>query len=89
MDVFFRWKAYKLGDCFRLKFPGHALAWFAITASTLVRILFLPPLIHSALDIGELECCQTNRLLELTSAISYSFVLFVMCHWDLWIDKSE
>lgn len=51
----FSLKTYKSSGCFKIKFPGLALAWFVITTSTLVRILFLPPIIHNATDIGELK----------------------------------
>lgn len=62
LQTIFSPKTYKSTGCFNIKFPGLALAWLIITASTVVRIIFLPPLIHNAADISELKTdLQHNR----------------------------
>lgn len=55
LQTTFSLKTYRSSGCFNIKFPGLALAWLAITASTVVRIIFLTPLIHDAADISELK----------------------------------
>lgn len=71
-NVEFSWR--QISRCFHIKFPGLALAWIAITTGTLIRIIFLPPLIHNAADIGELMfyiffftmCIALAEIVELT-----------------------
>lgn len=66
---------YKSFGYFNLKFPGLALAWLTITASTLVRIIFVPSLIHNAADISELITdLQHNRIIK---RLSNHFLLAV------------
>lgn len=77
---------------FKLKFPGLALAWLVITASTLVRLIVLPPLLHNAADISELKCEWhqiPSQQMIFNHFFSFSFLFFVICSWTIWSDQSK
>lgn len=90
LQTIFSPKTYKSTGCFNIKFPGLALAWLIITASIVVRIIFLPPLIHNAADISELKTdLQHNQIKNNSRSFSFSSVLFVICGWTIRSSESK
>lgn len=57
----FSYKTFKSSGYFHIKFPGLSLAYLCLTISTLIRILFLQPLVHDAVDIGKSKPVPTVK----------------------------